>query len=202
MDDRLEITRQTYQRYASRFARNHWSADLSRGYQAFGARLERGAHILEIGCGPGRDIAGLRAIGFQVTGVDLSLAMLGEARERVGGDLLAGDMLHLPMNTQFDGAWLAASLLHIPKKQAPAVLNEVGRLLRRDGLMYVSLKSGQGEEWQGNREGQRFFAYYEMPELEAVIEATGFAVIESWDERIAATTWLSVVGQKSEVFNG
>ena len=84
MDEEREVTRRTYQQIAGHFAQRHWTADLSRGYALMKAELPSGAHILEVGCGPGRDIAGLRQAGFRVTGVDLSLAMLLEARARLG----------------------------------------------------------------------------------------------------------------------
>lgn len=63
--------------------------------------LEPGDRVLDIGCGTGRHAVALAAEGLQVTGVDLSPAMLARARARavvagVGLELLEGDARELP----------------------------------------------------------------------------------------------------------
>jgi len=195
-NDTLTVTNDTYSRYAPRFAERHWGADLSKGYEALAALLPADAHILEIGCGPGRDVAQLRERGYRVTGLDLSLAMLDQARDRVGGDLLAGNMLHLPFGTGFQAAWLAASLLHIPKELAPNVLRDIYRVLMPDGLVFLSLKSGDGESWLETTEGRRFFAYYQMDELRALLSAHHFAVEAAWADQVTNTEWLDVIARR------
>ena len=59
-------------------------------------RLEPGARILDLACGPGRHAAELARWGGQVVGFDLSRAMLRRARERTRGALVRGDMRALP----------------------------------------------------------------------------------------------------------
>ena len=41
-----------------------------------------GAHLLELGCGPGTDSRALTAAGYDVTAIDVSPAMVAEARDR------------------------------------------------------------------------------------------------------------------------
>ena len=60
------------------------------------------------------------------------------------------------------------------------------------------MKGGQGEGWQRNAEGQRFFAYYALPELSDRVAQAGFRVVDAWDEHVAGTHWLSLVAQKTE----
>ena len=45
-----------------------------------------GAHVLDIGCGPGTLAALLCARGARVVGIDSSVEMLGVAREKLSGD--------------------------------------------------------------------------------------------------------------------
>jgi SAM-dependent methyltransferase len=47
--------------------------------------IHAGASVLDAGCGTGRYARHLAEAGFRVTGIDSSLAMLGEARKHCGG---------------------------------------------------------------------------------------------------------------------
>jgi len=60
------------------------------------APWKRGAHILDLACGPGRHTAELERLGGRVVGFDLSRAMLRRARERAGACFVRGDMRALP----------------------------------------------------------------------------------------------------------
>jgi SAM-dependent methyltransferase len=104
-------------------------------------------------------------------------------------------MLHLPFSAQFDAAWLAASLLHIPKAIVPQALVELRRLLKPNGLIYISVKGGSGEVWQQDEGGRRFFAYYEAPELQNILASTGFMVFADWEKTIGKTRWLSLAAR-------
>ena len=56
------------------------------------ARLPPGARLLDLGCGPGRDLAWLAAQGAAGVGCDLSAGMLAPARARGGRPLVQADM--------------------------------------------------------------------------------------------------------------
>lgn len=58
--------------------------------------------ILEVACGTGRLMAILEAVGYRVTGLDLSPEMLALARPRVKGMLVQGDMRKLGFSEEFD----------------------------------------------------------------------------------------------------
>jgi ubiquinone/menaquinone biosynthesis C-methylase UbiE len=96
--------------------------------------------------------------------------------------LLLGDMRHLPVrDNALDGVWVCASFLHIPKHDAPLVLGELRRALRPGGVLFISIKRGQGQRWVAHSTGgQRFFVFYQEDELDALLVESGFAVRESW----------------------
>lgn len=50
----------------------------------FLAKLERGAKVLELGCGGGQDAAAMIAAGFDVTPTDGSPGLAREAEKRLG----------------------------------------------------------------------------------------------------------------------
>ncbi len=66
-------------------------------------KLESGARILDLACGPGRHAAEFAHAGGRVVGFDLSRAMLRRAHERTSAVLVRGDMRALPFkNGSFD----------------------------------------------------------------------------------------------------
>jgi SAM-dependent methyltransferase len=79
-------------------------ADLPFLEKAFGAP---GGAILDVACGAGRHSIPLARRGYNVTGVDLSMTFLDEARrrsERLSIEFERGDMRELRWRDRFDGA--------------------------------------------------------------------------------------------------
>jgi ubiquinone/menaquinone biosynthesis C-methylase UbiE len=174
-------TSATYDQIAADYASHAWRGDaLAESRRRFAARLAVAARVLDIGCGPAHDTAKLRELGLRAAGFDRSRGMLAQAR----GDtpLLLGDMRHLPVpDRALDGLWVCASFLHIPKTDAPAVLAEFRRVLRPGGVLFISIKRGQGQRWIAHGSGgERFFVFYQEHELDGLLAAAGFAVREAW----------------------
>lgn len=81
------------------------------------ARHAPGRRALDFGCGAGRSTSFLRALGFDVLGVDISADMLALARERdPGGDyrLVTGDDLGALGNAGFDVILSAFTFDNVP----------------------------------------------------------------------------------------
>jgi len=55
----------------------------SRTIAAIMRAVAPGGHLLDLGCGPGRDAATLASAGYRVTAIDWSPAMVGQTRRRV-----------------------------------------------------------------------------------------------------------------------
>ena len=192
----MNPTIQTYDDMAGEFAQKTWNIRLERALDSFARYLIPAARVLDLGCGPGRDVELLRARGVRVIGADLSLGMLREARARVGGALVCGDMCALPFTSaSFGGVWLCAALLHLPREDAPRALAEARRVLRATRPLYVSVQQGAGERW-AETHGARLFVYYQPDELAAIVRAGGFDVQESWvnqDETRTQIKWINVI---------
>jgi hypothetical protein len=82
----------------------------------------------------------------------------------------------------FEGIWACATIIHVPKHEIPAVLRTWLSLLREGGIVYVSVKQGQGESFDPDlRYGgiRKYYAFYSQEELVDLITRAGFAILES-----------------------
>lgn len=149
--------------------------------------------ILDLGCGTGRDMAQFERQGANIIGGDLSSGMLKFAQKQVTSPLIMMDMRTLPfVESSFAGVWSCASLLHIPKAEAPTVLQEIWRILTPSGMLILSIQEGDGEQWDGGYvEGiERFFARYQNDEMRAMLTGVGFNVEATAKEAAGKKVWL------------
>ena len=79
----------------------HGERDVDKAF--YQAVVREGTSVLELGCGHGRIAEAMRAEGVQVSGIDLSLNALEEARQRVpDGHFVAADMRSFQLDARFD----------------------------------------------------------------------------------------------------
>src|SRR2546430_838530 len=73
--------------------------------------------ILDLGCGPGRDLAAFRALGHEPIGLEGSPPLAAMAREHSGCEVWEQDFLALKLPPDhFDGVFANASLFHVPRQ--------------------------------------------------------------------------------------
>jgi SAM-dependent methyltransferase len=203
--DPISATQSVYDAVADAYRRRWADRSLMTAHlDRFARRLRaRGGsrRVLDVGCGPGFDAAALRERGLQALGVDLSLGMLRAGAGHYAVPLLQADMRRLPFGKCFAGLWVNASLLHLPRHEAPGALVEFRRVLEPAGLLFLSLKAGTGTEWvpmaTGGLSGKRFFTYWSRDELTAVLQKSGFTLLEETLAQNGPTTWLSVIARSS-----
>ncbi|WP_269853820.1 class I SAM-dependent methyltransferase [Streptomyces sp. RPT161] len=181
MIDPTVATRAAYDGIAAEYARQ-WStppAWMSAELERLAGLLPAGARIADIGCGPGHHTRMLRERGFDVTGFDLSRAMLTAAG--VPG-LVQADMRALPVDAgALDAVWCVAALLHVPRPEVPVVLGEFGRVLRAGGELLLSVAEGDGEGWDERAYGpsrRRWYVLHRYEALAELLDAAGFDVAD------------------------
>ncbi|HEX2914813.1 MAG TPA: class I SAM-dependent methyltransferase [Chloroflexia bacterium] len=182
MEETTARTIQSYNQTAALYAEGQYGFDMSRQQERFLQALPPGYRepLLDLGCGPGRDIRYFSRRGYRTIGMDLSSGLLEEARRRVkSAGLVRADMRSLPFAPAcFAGIWACASFLHIPKNQAPWALAEMGRVLVPGGGLFLAVKHGFNESWteKSEQDTRFFFAYYQPGELQERVVAAGFEV--------------------------
>jgi ubiquinone/menaquinone biosynthesis C-methylase UbiE len=199
-------TIEAYNKIAKDFHSRNSVTIYDKEYLLFKSLIGEGKKILEIGCGTGRDAKELINLNFDYTGVDASEGMIKIAREQVpNGNFDLGDFYNLDFqNETFDGFWAAASFLHVPKNDIDKVLSEAKRILKTNGVGFISLKqktflneSVIKEEKAGGIE--RFFAFWTKDSFSEVLKKNGFK-LENFSKRQekdkSKTIWLCFLVRK------
>ncbi len=110
--------------------RDLWAAAVADGVPA-------GAELLDLGCGPGQELAVWGRRGISVTGVDISQANLTLARQHVPPDatLLCADMTTQNFApSSFDLVVAFYSLIHVPRRRQSRVLRRAHDWLKPGGI--------------------------------------------------------------------
>jgi ubiquinone/menaquinone biosynthesis C-methylase UbiE len=179
-----EITIESYDKTVDAYIRNTDPLHPKEEADKFLSMLEKGASILDIGCGPGRDAKIFSEKGFKVTGIDLSEKMIDAARKRCRAEFKVMDLMKLEYpDEKFDSIWAMATYLHVPKIEIVKSLKEAFRVLKRGGIFAISVKLGEGELLrEDKRYGnvKKFWSFYSKPEIETALKKAGFEILESY----------------------
>ena len=167
--------------------------------------LSKGARVLDVGCGGGRDTRAFVAQGFKVTGVDLSFVMIKEAKKQIPQAIFKTmDVLDLnfPGET-FDVIWANAVLLHLDRQDVSKALKKFYKILKPNGIVHIRVKKGKGEEYVKEKLSgwhERFYTYFSKKEFTELVKNTGFKIIMSkiFDDELGRpeVKWITVWGRK------
>lgn len=161
------------------------------------AELTKGK-ILDVGSGPGRDGLIFKEKGLGVICLDASEAMVKISSGK-GLETVLGDFNNLPFpDGSFDGVWSYTALLHIPKTEIGKPLQEINRVLKKNGVFGWGMIDGNNEEYRTSPmvSGQRLFSFYTKQELETLLEKHGFKVVYFEDFQPRTSRYLNFISIK------
>lgn len=142
-----------YNLSAEAFVKGTIDADLSELRRRFLNHLPEGAHILDLGCGSGRDSKAFLEQGYTVTAIDGSIECCKLAGETIGQEVFCKTFDQLDYEQDFDGVWACASLLHVPFVELTGIFKKIAGALKPGGYLYASFKYG---DFEGSRNGRYF----------------------------------------------
>ena len=157
--------------------RNH---DVSQNYEAFLEAIEGKPpfDILDLGCGPGRDLQYFNSMGHAVMGLDGSEALVSMARSNSGCEVLQQNFLAMNLpERRFDGVFANASLFHVPSQELPRILLEVSTTLKSRGVLFCSNPRGNNEEGLG---GSRYSCFFDFDTWRDYVIDAGFVEVQHY----------------------
>ena len=154
--------------------------------------------ILDLGCGPGRDLITFAELGHEVVGLDGAAELVALARAETDCTVLLQDFLALDLPVaQFDGIFANASLFHVPSSQIARVLGELAAALKPGGVLFCSNPRGDNQEgWVGGRYG----CFWDLATWRALATGAGFVELHHYyrppDRPRHQQPWLATVWRK------
>lgn len=200
-----DISRRTlahYEHNAEAFFAGTIDHDVSQNVDALLGAIRAPAPytILDLGCGPGRDLKTFSALGHKAIGLDGSARFAEMARGYSGCEVWHQDFLHLDLPpAMFDGIFANASLFHVPSAELPAVLAHLHGSLKPGGVLFSSNPRGDNREgWNGPRYG----SYHDYEAWERYMSAAGFTPLHHYYRPAGLPReqqpWLASVWRKPE----
>jgi SAM-dependent methyltransferase len=192
-----------YERYAESYRDGTADHDVSQNIEALLAAIEGPApfHVLDFGCGPGRDLCSFVQRGHQATGLDGSAPFVAMARLASGCEVWHQDFLALDLPAaRFDGVFANATLFHVPRSELPEVLRKLHHTLKPDGVLFSSNPRGQDNE---GFSGSRYGAYFTLETWRGLLKAAGFEEISYYyrptDAPPAEQYWLASLWRRRDL---
>jgi SAM-dependent methyltransferase len=194
-----------YDENAAEVSRRFESADMSRNHRCLLRHLSpRGARVLEIGCGSGRDAAFLLANGYDIRGVDASAGLIEEALKihpELQGRLSVGSVPFPQDGALLRGTFQAvvclAVLMHVPEADLAETVSQIDRMLEAGGTVFLSVSTERpGVDGHGRGTGGRLFLERRPEELQGIFERQGFRLAARYDTpdvHARAIAWHSLV---------
>ncbi len=180
LDKIAALTLEHYNQRAQDFWQGTRGHDVAQNIAALLRHIEGASPftILDLGCGPGRDLKVFAELGHVAIGLDGAPRFAHMAREYSGCEVWLQDLLALELPpAHFDGVYANAVLFHVPSQELPRVLVELCAALKPGGVLFSSNPRGNNEEgWNRGRYG----AYHDLEAWRRFMTRAGFIELEHY----------------------
>ena len=164
----------------------------------FLSKVKPGGHILDFGCGSGRDTEYFRSKGFTVEAADGSEEFCRLASEYLKQEVRCMEFSELCAEDAYDGIFAQASIMHLPHDELRALFPKMIRALKKDGILYASFKYGDFEGWSHGR----WFTYLTEDTIRALAENLPCEILEVGrsgleNEALYGFSWIYLILKKN-----
>lgn len=160
--------------------------------------VPRGASVLELGSGPGRDAQALEEAGLIVRRTDGASSFV-DALRAAGHNASILDVRADDYGGPYDAIFANAVLLHLRRIEMASVLSIAIEALKPGGTLAASLKKGDGEKWSDDKlDDARFFTYWREADLERLLRHGGWNSADVSESTLphSPERWITLVAQK------
>jgi ubiquinone/menaquinone biosynthesis C-methylase UbiE len=187
-DQSSKSIRDSYDRIAEEYARRIFDELQHKPFDRhlldrFASLIPKNGVVCDMGCGPGHVARYLHDAGVSIWGLDLSPAMVSQARRLNPGMVFReGNMLALDIpNGALSAITAFYAIVNIPKSALPAVFSEMARVLEPGGRLLLAFHTGDDvireEEFWGYKISMDFFLF-RAGEIKKPLQLAGFIVEE------------------------
>ena len=139
-------TLEYYNKNAKIYCAQTLEGNMQENYDKFLQHLPSNAHILDFGCGSGRDSKYFIEKGYKVKSIDGSIEMCKLASKYINQEVICINFEELKDINTYDGIWACSSILHVEKENLSGILIKMINALKVNGIIYTSFKIGKGFE--------------------------------------------------------
>ncbi len=175
-----EVTIAYYDRSTEAYLDGTRDHDVSQNYNSLLDAIEGDLpfSILDLGCGPGRDLHHFRSLGHDAVGLDGSKELAGMARSYSGCEVLHQDFQAMTLpEGRFEGVFANASLFHVPSQELPRILLELAATLKPRGVLFSSNPRGHNQEGYS---GDRYSCFFDLDTWCNYVTAAGFRKVRHY----------------------
>jgi len=154
-------------------------------------------HVLEIGCGNGRDAEEIVKFTDNYLGIDISEKLVELSRQKVSkGSFEVADIENYKFPKGLDVIFAFASLIHVPRESLQKILTDAYLALNDNGVMRLSMKYSDDyrETTKEDEFGIRTYYLYSKNDIEDL--AVGFIVFRNELNDLRGQKWLEIILQK------
>lgn len=190
-----------YNKNSSEYIEQTKSIDTSMLINSFLDGLPKGSHILDLGCGSGRDSKIMQAKGYNITALDASKELADKLKKECSFEVINNTFEEYNPNKKFDAIYAMASLLHLSKIDFKRTLNKYSELLKENGKFFICVKMGSGESYD---EKERFFSYYNPQEIKDIFNELKLVepLITITNDSIGRSNyWINITYRKNKKLN-
>lgn len=201
LDGRNKLTARTYDKVAKLYHEERAGHPVSEKQLDEFISLVKSGHVLDIGTGPGYDLAYLSKTFKKIDGIEASKEMAHIARfENPHAWIINKDVVDVELGqNKYRGIWSRDCLHHIPEVDQDRVFKKIADSLTPGGIFYLIVQKGEGEKFteekRNNYNMRRFYHYYTREELKSRGHKAGLEIV-NMEQITRSHLWWAVIYRK------